>query len=90
MGSVGIEAHRQADTIECDALTRPPSGLQGARSISHRGGVLHRRGRAINEREYRHQAATEDGPGAPSDADIPRLEHVESGDRGGGQVPQFL
>ena len=32
----------------------------------------------------------EHGPGAPCDADVPRLEHLEREDRGVDQVPQFV
>ena len=32
----------------------------------------------------------EHGPGAPCDANIPRLEHLERHDRGVEQVPQFM
>ena len=32
----------------------------------------------------------EHGSGAPGDADIPRLEHLERDDRGVDQVPQFM
>ena len=32
----------------------------------------------------------EHGPGAPCDANIPRLEHLERDDRGVDQVPHFM
>ena len=37
-----------------------------------------------------HEAAMEHGPGAPGDADISRLEHLEREDRGVDQVPQLM
>ena len=36
------------------------------------------------------EAAIEHGPGAPADADVSRLEHLERDQRGVEQVPQFM
>ena len=43
--------------------------------------------RAADERVQSHEAAMEHGPGAPCDADVPGLEHLEGEDRGVDQVP---
>ena len=46
--------------------------------------------RAADERVQPHEAAMEHGPGAPADADVPGLEHVEREDRRVDQVPQLV
>ena len=46
--------------------------------------------RATDERARAHEAAMEHGAGAPRDANIPGLEHLERHERGVDQVPQFM
>ena len=46
--------------------------------------------RSPNQRAQRHQAAVKHRAGAPGDADISRLEHLERDDRGVGEISQLM